>query len=155
MRFNMNEFLKILEPLATPPVFRFAVILLVTDTFFGILRAIKEKRFNSCVGIDGAIRKAGMLVSLVLFFCMDLVLRINLIGFVPEQIRTASGLEKAGIMEFFALIYCMYEIVSVLKNMALAGLPVKKIWVKLKEWLRQNTGEISELPDEEETNDSK
>ncbi len=35
---------------------------MVTDTFFGILRAIKEKRFNSCVGIDGAIRKAGQVV---------------------------------------------------------------------------------------------
>ena len=155
MRFNMRELFEFLEPLGKSAVFRFAVILLVTDTFFGILRAIKEKRFNSCVGIDGAIRKAGMLVSLVLFFCMDLVLQINLIGFVPEQIRAASGLEKAGIMEFFALIYCMYEAVSILKNMALAGLPVKKIWIKLKEWLSQNTGEISELPDEEESHDSK
>ncbi len=155
MRFNMRELFEFLEPLGKSAVFRFAVILLVTDTFFGILRAIREKRFNSCVGIDGAIRKAGMLVSLVLFFCMDLVLQINLIGFVPEQIRAASGLEKAGIMEFFALIYCMYEIVSVLKNMALAGLPVKKIWMKLKEWLKQNTGEISELPDEEESHDGK
>jgi hypothetical protein len=49
------DMIKVLEPLAGSMVFRFAVVLLVTDTVFGILRAIKEKRFNSCVGIDGAI----------------------------------------------------------------------------------------------------
>lgn len=35
---------------------------------FGVLRAIKEKKFNSCAGIDGAIRKVGMLISLVFIF---------------------------------------------------------------------------------------
>lgn len=143
------------EPLAHSILFRLAVVLLVTDTVFGILRACRERKFNSCVGIDGAIRKAGMLISLALFFCMDLILHLNLIGFLPEQLRTAIGLKEIGVMEFFAIVYCVYEIVSVLKNMSLAGLPVSKIWKKLAEWLKQNTGEISELPDEEETNDSK
>lgn len=155
MRFNMSDIIGILEPLADSMVFKFAVVLLITDTVFGILRAIKEKRFNSCVGIDGAIRKAGMLISLVLFFCMDLILHLNLIGFLPEQLRKAIGLKEIGVMEFFAIVYCVYEIVSVLKNMSLAGLPVSKIWKKLAEWLKQNTGEISELPDEEENDDSK
>ena len=46
--------------------FYFSVILLIAvtlDTILGVLRAIKEHKFNSCVGIDGAIRKSAMLLS--------------------------------------------------------------------------------------------
>lgn len=32
-------------------------IVIVLDLIFGILRAIKEKSVNSCIGIDGMIRK--------------------------------------------------------------------------------------------------
>lgn len=136
------------EPLAHSILFRLAVVLLVTDTVFGILRACRERKFNSCVGIDGAIRKAGMLISLALFYVVDTILDLNLIGFIPDEIRGMMGLTTVGVMGFFALVYCVYEIVSVLKNMALAGLPVSKIWKKLAEWLKANTGEISELPDD-------
>jgi hypothetical protein len=45
-------------------------------------------------------------------------------------------------MEFFALFFCIYECLSVLKNMALSGLPVKPIWSKLRQWMYDNTGEI-------------
>lgn len=85
------DIMEYLKPLAESTLFKLAVILLIADTVFGILRAVKEKRFNSSVGIDGAIRKAGMLISLVLFFCIDLVLELNLIGFLPEQFRRQSA----------------------------------------------------------------
>ena len=32
------------------------IIVIVLDTIFGILRALKEKELNSCIGIDGLIR---------------------------------------------------------------------------------------------------
>ena len=38
------------------------LIAVVLDTIFGVLRAIKERKFNSNFGINGAIRKVGMLV---------------------------------------------------------------------------------------------
>ena len=38
--------------------FEILLIAVVLDTILGVLRAIKEHKFNSCVGIDGAIRKA-------------------------------------------------------------------------------------------------
>ena len=38
-------------------LFLAVVIAVVMDTFFGVLRAIKHRCFNSSVGIDGAIRK--------------------------------------------------------------------------------------------------
>lgn len=42
-------------------------ICIVLDTIFGILRAIKQKKVNSNIGIDGIIRKVGMLTSVIFF----------------------------------------------------------------------------------------
>lgn len=123
------------------------VLAIVFDTIFGVLRAIREKRFNSCAGIDGAIRKVGMLISLVFMLAIDQLIKVNLIGFIPETVRTQLGLNTVGVAEFFALLYIAYEIVSILKNMALCGLPVKKIWEKIREFLSNYT---EELPDTEE-----
>lgn len=123
------------------------VLAIVFDTIFGVLRAIREKRFNSCAGIDGAIRKVGMLISLVFMLAIDQLIKVNLIGFIPETVRTQLGLNTVGVAEFFALLYIAYEVVSILKNMALCGLPVKKIWEKIREFLSNYT---EELPDTEE-----
>ena len=123
------------------------VLAIVFDTIFGVLRAIREKRFNSCAGIDGAIRKVGMLISLVFMLAIDQLIKVNLIGFIPETVRTQLGLDTVGVAEFFALRYIAYEVVSILKNMALCGLPVKKIWEKIREFLSNYT---EELPDTEE-----
>ncbi len=123
------------------------VLAIVFDTIFGVLRAIREKRFNSCAGIDGAIRKVGMLISLVFMLAIDQLIKVNLIGFIPETVRTQLGLDTVGVAEFFALLYIAYEAVSILKNMALCGLPVKKIWEKIREFLSNYT---EELPDTEE-----
>ena len=43
-------------------------IVITLDTIFGILRAIKERNINSCIGIDGIIRKVGMLIAVI--FCL-------------------------------------------------------------------------------------
>lgn len=116
----------------------------VFDTTFGVIRAIKERCFNSCVGIDGAIRKVSMLVSLVFLVVIDALVNINLIGFVPEEARAVLGIEMVGIAQFFALLYLAYEIVSIFKNMVLCGLPVKRLWQYVRGFLGKYT---DELPD--------
>lgn len=123
------------------------VVAVVFDTCFGILRAIKEKKFNSNFGIDGALRKVGMLLSLVFLVIVNALVPINLIGFVPAEIRTIFGVEYVGIAEFFSMLYLAYEVVSILKNMVLCGLPVKRIWEVVKNFLNKYT---AELPDEDE-----
>ena len=128
-------------------IIQLVVLAIVCDTVFGVLRAIKEKKFNSCAGIDGAIRKVGMLISLVFMLAIDVLIKINLIGFIPEQARTYLGLDTVGVAEFFALLYIAYEVVSIFKNMALCGLPVKKVWEKVREFLAKYT---DELPDTDE-----
>ena len=61
----------------------------------------------------------------------------------PEEIRKYLG-SRIGIAEFFGIIFIGFEAVSVLKNMALCGLPVKGLWVKVREFLGKYT---DELPD--------
>lgn len=123
------------------------VLAIVFDTIFGVLRAIKEKKFNSCAGIDGAIRKVAMLISLVFMLVVDELIDINLIGFIPEAVRTQLGLASIGTAGFFSLLYIAYEITSIFKNMALCGLPVKKVWEKVRAFLEKYT---DELPDTDE-----
>lgn len=141
---TITEFI---EAAAHNKIIQLVVLAIVCDTVFGVLRAIKEKKFNSCAGIDGAIRKVGMLISLVFMLAIDVLIKINLIGFIPEQARTYLGLDTVGVAEFFALLYIAYEVVSIFKNMALCGLPVKKVWEKVREFLAKYT---DELPDTDE-----
>lgn len=147
----MEIFRRVIETGVNDKLIQLVVLAIVVDTIFGVGRAIKEHKFNSCFGIDGALRKIGMLVSLVALLFVDCILGINVIGALPEEIKAGIsniiGAEKIGVAEFFALLYIAYEIVSILKNMALCGLPVKGIWHKVKKFLSKYT---DELPDDDE-----
>lgn len=107
-------------------------ICIVLDTIFGLLRAIKEHKVNSNIGIDGSIRKVGMLVSILLFSLIDLILELNLIGFIPENLRQAIKIESIGIADLFNFLFIVFEILSVFKNMIKCKLPIPK---KLQKWL--------------------
>lgn len=128
-------------------VIKLVILAIVFDTIFGVLRAVREKKFNSCAGIDGAIRKVGMLISLVFMLAIDMLIKVNLIGFIPEAARSHLGLASVGVADFFALLYMAYEVVSIFKNMALCGLPVKKVWAAVRAFLVKYT---DELPDTNE-----
>ena len=127
----------------------FVKILLIAvalDTMLGVLRAIKEHKFNSCVGIDGAIRKAAMLMSVCLLMAVDVIMRINVLFMIPEAYIKVLGVDKLGICEFFCLLFILYELVSVLKNMTLCGLPVP---TKVKKWIQKFLEDMTEeLPEE-------
>lgn len=142
---------KIILTLANNKIIQLVVIAVVMDTIFGIIRAVKEHRFNSCFGIDGAIRKISMIVSIVLLGIVDALIHINLIGFLPGEIKVwmsaNMGIGSIGIAEFFGVLYLIYEVVSILKNMALCGLPVKGVWLKVRNVLQKYT---DELPDTDE-----
>lgn len=127
------------------------LIAIVFDTIFGVLRAVREHKFNSNFGIDGAIRKCGMIVSIFFFVLVDAIIDVNLIGFIPEAVRTYINISSIGMTEFFSLLYIAYEAVSIVKNMTLCGLPVKKVWIYLKNFLGKYT---NELPDSNETEEN-
>ena len=130
-------------------VFKLVLIAVVMDTIFGAGRALKYHKFNSSVGIDGAIRKISMLLSLVFLFIVDKMTHLNLIGFIPDEVLAylPESISVIGLLEFFGLLYLCYETVSILKNMTLCGLPVKKLWETVRGFLGKYT---EELPDTEE-----
>lgn len=143
----MNFMIEASNHAAHNTLLQLVVVAAICDTFFGVLRAVKEKSFNSNFGIDGAIRKIGMIMSLVFMVIVDAVIQINLIGFLPTEVRSFIGLDVIGVAEFFALLYLAYEIVSIIKNMALCGLPVKNVWKKARTFLGKYTDELPAPPE--------
>ena len=137
---------KIITLLSSNSFVKILLIAVTLDTILGVLRAIKEHKFNSCVGIDGAIRKAGMLLSVCFLMATDVIMHINVLSMVPEEYVQLLGIDKMGICEFFSLLFILYELVSILKNMTLCGLPVP---TKIKKWIQKFLDDMTEeLPKE-------
>lgn len=132
---------KILILLSGNSFIRILLIAVALDTILGVLRAIKEHKFNSSAGIDGAIRKAAMLFSVCLLMATDVIMHINMLGMVPEKYIQIIGIQKLGICEFFCLLFILYEAVSILKNMTLCGLPVP---TKIKRWIQKFLEDMTE-----------
>lgn len=143
MRKMMNQIIMLLY---SNSFFKILLLAVTLDTILGVLRAIKEHKFNSCVGIDGAIRKAAMVLSVLLLMATDVIMHINILFMVPEQYIKILGIDKLGVCEFFCLLFILYELVSILKNMTLCGLPVPS---KAKKWVQKFLEDMTEeLPDE-------
>ena len=121
------------------------IVVIVLDLILGILRAIREKSINSCIGIDGMIRKVGMLIVIVFLTIIDTIIHLDLIGFIPETIRETLKLGKVGISYLFNILFIIFEILSIFKNMILCKLPIpKKFQLFLENVMKEFTGEIKE-----------
>lgn len=121
------------------------IVVIVLDLILGILRAIREKNINSCIGIDGMIRKVGMIIIIAFLTIIDAIIQLDLIGFIPETIKEVLKLGKVGISSLFNLLFIIFEILSIFKNMILCKLPIpKKLQVYLENIMKEFTGEIKE-----------
>ncbi|MEE1117634.1 phage holin family protein [Methanosphaera sp.] len=120
--------------LAQNSCFKLLIIFVVFDTTFGILRAIRERKINSCIGIDGMIRKSGMILSSLFLYIIDRLIDINFLGFIPDSFLNLVGIESVGIGELFGILFIIFESLSVLKNMYKCKMPIPK---KLNEWLEK------------------
>lgn len=135
-----------LKLLTSNSFFRTLIIGVMLDTILGLLRAAKDRELNSSFGIDGGIRKVAMLASVGFLMLVDVVMHVNILFMVPEQYITVLGIKKLGICEFFCLLFILYEVLSILKNMTLCGLPVPK---KLKEHIKEALSDMTdEMPQE-------
>lgn len=127
------------------PAIKVLLVLTALDVFFGVLRAIKERDTNSTIGIDGLIRKTGMLLAVFVIRIIDMITGVNFIGFLPKEILTYMPLKTIGIASFFCILYILFEALSVLKNMYKCGIPIpKKLEGLLKRILKDFTSEIKE-----------
>lgn len=138
----MNEYLSIL---INSDGLKILGIVITLDTIFGILRAIKEKSLNSCIGIDGIIRKVGMLISIIFLIAIDTIIHLDLIGFIPDSIKEICNFGQVGIADLFMILFIAFEILSIFKNMILCKLPIpKKLQQFLENAMKEFTGEIKE-----------
>ena len=121
------------------------IVVIVLDLILGILRAIREKSINSCIGIDGMIRKVGMLIVVVFLTIIDAIIHLDLIGFIPETIKETLKIGHVGISSLFNILFIIFEILSIFKNMILCKLPIpKKLQLFLENVMKEFTGEIKE-----------
>ena len=119
------------------------LIFIIFDIVFGILRAIKERKLNSTIGIDGMIRKAGMILSDCFLFIIDGIINLNFVGFVPEEILSFLNLKFVGIGDLFNILFIIFESLSVLKNMYKCKLPIpKKLEKAIEKLLTEFTEEV-------------
>lgn len=126
--------------------FKILLVAVALDTVLGVLRAIKYHKFNSAFGIDGAIRKIAMLICIMSLMAIDVIVRIDMMFFVPEQYLQAIGITKLGMCEFFALLFILYEAVSILKNMTLLELPVPaRVQSIVRKFLEDMTTEMDDI----------
>lgn len=135
--------LNFIQGLVDNKEFKVLIIVIALDTIFGILRALKQKKVNSSIGIDGIIRKVGMLIAVTFLRGIDAIVTIDLIGFIPEMIKDYANIGTLGVADLFSLLFIIFEILSVFKNMILCELPIpKKLQKALENIMKEFTGEL-------------
>lgn len=137
--------MKFLLYLKSMKSFQILLIVIIADIVFGLLRGIKEKSLNSTFGINGMIRKVGMILSVIFMGLIQYITEIDFIAFVPQQIKNVLSIEKIGIDGLFLILFNTFEILSIFKNMVLCGLPIpKKLQNYFEKSLKEYTNEIQE-----------
>lgn len=123
-------------------IFYLLITTILLDIFLGSLRALKEKKWNSTVGINGILRKTAMIGSSIFLIIIDSILKIDLLFFIPKEITNTLKLNEVGIFELFGIMFILYEITSILKNMVKCGLPIpKKLKLTIEKLLKKLTSE--------------
>lgn len=119
------------------------VLFICLDVIFGFLRSIKERKTNSTIGIDGIIRKTGMIVTIVVTILLDNMCGIDLIRFIPEDLKNSLNITSCGVTLLFNSLYIIFEILSILKNMRKCKIPFPKALNNfLDKLLKEFTNEV-------------
>lgn len=119
------------------------VLFICLDVIFGLLRSIKERKTNSTIGIDGIIRKTGMIVTIVVTILLDNMCGIDLIKFIPEDLKNSLNITSCGVTLLFNSLYIIFEILSILKNMRKCKIPFPKALNNfLDKLLKEFTNEV-------------
>lgn len=132
----------IIELLTDNKSIQLLVIFIALDVIFGFLRSIKERQTNSNIGIDGIIRKVGMLITISTAIILDKIIKIDLLCFIPNDLKNYFSLKDCGLAVLFNSLYIIFESLSILKNMKRCGIPFpNKLNSFLEKLLREFTEE--------------
>lgn len=125
-------------------IFYLLVVSILLDVFLGCIRALKEGKWNSTVGINGVLRKCAMIGSSVFLIVVDSILNVDLLFFIPDDILSFLSINSVGIFELFGVMFILYESSSILKNMVLCGLPIPLRFKKtIEKFLSDMTSEVN------------
>lgn len=137
-----------MEILVQNKVIQVLVVFIVLDVIFGILRSFKQHKTNSTIGIDGIVRKVAMMFTIACCVVLDYIVEIDLIGFIPQEAKEVMHIGRIGTSVLFAFLYCIFEVLSIFKNMIKLGVPLPiKLKKYLEKLLKEFTSEIKEGED--------
>ena len=115
------------------------VFLMICDILGGIFKAIAKKRgINSTIGTNGLIRKAGVLLALLVFIVVDSLVELNFISFIPNEVLDVFKLQQTciGLSHVMLGFFGLFELVSLFENLGEVGVPLPQFLMKSIERLK-------------------
>ena len=115
------------------------VFLMICDILSGVFKAIAQKRgINSTIGTNGLIRKAGVLLALLVFIVVDSLIELNFVTIIPSEILSVFKLEEAhiGLSHVMLGFFGLFELVSLFENLGEVGVPLPNFIMKSVERLK-------------------
>ena len=115
------------------------VFLMICDILSGVFKAIAQKRgINSTIGTNGLIRKAGVLLALLVFIVMDSLIELNFISFIPNEVLDVFKLQQTciGLSHVMLGFFGLFELVSLFENLGEVGVPLPQFIMKSIERLK-------------------
>lgn len=115
------------------------VFLMICDILSGIFKAIAQNRgINSTIGTNGLIRKAGVLLALLVFIVIDSLIEFNFVTIIPSEILSVFKLEEAhiGLSHVMLGFFGLFELVSLFENLGEVGVPLPNFIMKSVERLK-------------------
>ena len=145
MAFNYKEMVILelyLSSIVVPVVgMTIVAFLMIADVVSGIFKAIFQKRgVNSTIGINGLIRKAGVLLALLVFIVIDSFINLNFAAMVPNELLAAFKLENAqiGLSHVMLVFFGLFELTSLFENLGEIGVPIPSFIINFVEKLKNS-----------------
>ena len=115
------------------------VFLMICDILSGIFKAVAQKRgINSTVGTNGLIRKAGVLLALLVFIVVDSLVELNLVSIIPKEMLEVFQLDQVriGLSSIMLCFFGLFELSSLFENLGEVGVPLPQFITKFIERLK-------------------
>lgn len=115
------------------------VFLMVCDILSGIFKAVAMRRgINSTIGTNGLIRKAGVLLALLVFIVIDSLVELNLVTMIPTDVLSIFKLEETqiGLSHVMLGFFGLFELVSLFENLGEVGVPLPRFITRFIERLK-------------------
>lgn len=116
------------------------VVLVIVDFFTGYVKAYLKCQLNSSVGLDGLIRKAMILFSMLVFILLDEMLCFNLLQLLPSEtmgFMSQIKMTQVGLMEILGVGVLLQEGTSILENLHELGVPIPKFLARRIQRIKQ------------------